>query len=146
MENASKALIIAGAILLSVLIVSLGIMVFQNAKNTIGGTNLNKQEIDTFNSQWQTYEGKNKTASEVRSMIQAVISSNAAEKSGGTNRYIQVTHASASGPNTATVNEDNRTKGYTASDITNSKQYTISLGYDETSGLIVGIDWAEQGT
>ena len=38
MENASKALIIAGAILLSILIISLGIMVYSNAKNTYGST------------------------------------------------------------------------------------------------------------
>ena len=65
MENASKALIIAGAILLSILIISLGIMVYNNAKNTVGSSNLDKQEIQTFNSQWEQYEGSNKTASEV---------------------------------------------------------------------------------
>lgn len=42
MENASKALIIAGAILLSVLIISLGIMVYNNAKNTVGSANLSQ--------------------------------------------------------------------------------------------------------
>ena len=57
MENASKALIIAGAILLSILIISLGIMVYNNAKNTVGSSNLDKQEIQTFNSQWEQYEG-----------------------------------------------------------------------------------------
>ena len=40
MENASKALIIAGAILLSILIISLGIMVFQNAKSTVGSADM----------------------------------------------------------------------------------------------------------
>ena len=76
MENASKALIIAGAILLSILIISLGIMVYNNAKNTVGSASLDKQEIETFNSQWQTYVGSNKTASEVYSMMSAVVASN----------------------------------------------------------------------
>ena len=57
MENASKALIIAGAILLSILIISLGIMVYNNAKNTVGSASLDKQEIQTFNSDFEKYVG-----------------------------------------------------------------------------------------
>ncbi len=136
MENASKALIIAGAILLSVLIISLGIMVFQNAKNTVGSTNLSKQEIETFNSQWQAYEGKNKTASEVRTMIQAVIANNAAEEKSGTGRKIQVTD-NGTAVTTATTPTTNSSL---ATSLTNSKTYTISLGYD-TNGLVVGISF-----
>jgi len=34
MENASKALIIAGAILISILLISLGIMMFNSSKGT----------------------------------------------------------------------------------------------------------------
>ena len=34
MENASKALIIAGAILLAILLISLGIMIFNQAQDT----------------------------------------------------------------------------------------------------------------
>jgi hypothetical protein len=136
MENASKALIIAGAILLSVLIISLGIMVFQNAKNTVGSTNLSKQEIETFNSQWQAYEGTNKTASEVRTMIQAVIANNAAEEKSGTGRKIQVTD-NGTAVTTATTPTTNSSL---ATSLTNSKTYTISLGYD-TNGLVVGISF-----
>lgn len=136
MENASKALIIAGAILLSVLIISLGIMVFQNAKNTVGSTNLSKQEIETFNSQWQAYEGTNKTASEVRTMIQAVIANNAAEEKSGTGRKIQVTD-NGTAVTTATTPTTNSSL---ATSLTNSKTYTISLGYG-TNGLVVGISF-----
>lgn len=131
MENASKALIIAGAILLSVLIISLGIMVFQNAKNTVGSTNLSKQEIETFNSQWQAYEGTNKTASEVRTMIQAVIANNASETSNGTNKI---------------VNVNNSKPTSTPTSISNSKRYTMTLTYDDKSGLVTNIAYSEQTT
>lgn len=36
MENASKALIIAGAILISILLISLGIIMFNSSKGTTG--------------------------------------------------------------------------------------------------------------
>ena len=137
MENASKALIIAGAILLSILIISLGIMVYNNSKNTVGSANLNKQEIETFNSQWESYEGTSKTASEVKTMIQAVRASNAAESKSGTNRWITITNGSASGP-TTTVASTIPTIASTT--VANSSTYTISLGYSN-DGLVVGIDW-----
>lgn len=131
MENASKALIIAGAILLSVLIISLGIMVFQNAKNTVGSTNLSKQEIETFNSQWQAYEGTNKTASEVRTMIQAVIANNASETTNGTNKI---------------VNVNNSKPTSTPTSMSNSTRYTMTLTYDGKSGLVTNIAYSQQTT
>ena len=91
MENASKALIIAGAILLAIIIISLGIMVVNNARSQIGGANLSKQEIEAFNSQWDAYCGEKKSASDVRSLCSAAISNNAVEESNGSARYITVT-------------------------------------------------------
>ena len=90
MENASKALIIAGAILLAIIIISLGIMVVNNARSQIGGANLSKQEIEAFNSQWDAYCGEKKSASDVRSLCSAAISNNAVEESNGSARYITV--------------------------------------------------------
>ena len=135
MENASKALIIAGAILLSILIVSLGIMVFQSAKNTVSSSNLNKQEIESFNSQWEGYEGTKKTASEVRSVAQAIIASNASESKGGTNRWISFTNSETANTTTLTAKPS-----ITVPSPANSKTYTIKVGYDD-NGLVVGIAW-----
>ena len=49
MENASKALIIAGAILLSILIIALGIFVFNQAKNATNTDSLEDMNVSTFN-------------------------------------------------------------------------------------------------
>lgn len=77
MENASKALIIAGAILLSILIISLGIMVYNNAKSTVGDANLDAETIQTFNSKFTMYAGTGVSASKANSLIEAVNASNA---------------------------------------------------------------------
>ena len=92
MENASKALIIAGAILLSILLISLGIMVYNNAKGTVGNANLSKEEVSAFNSQWESYTGTGKTASEIKTMFSAIISSNRVEAS-NLNRIVKVSYA-----------------------------------------------------
>ena len=61
MENASKALIIAGAILISILLISLGIMMFNASKSTTDqagdtGNVLNEaadKTVETINSTLQ---------------------------------------------------------------------------------------------
>ena len=57
MENASKALIIAGAILLAILLISLGIYIFSQAQNVVNDSGFSKAEIQTFNNQFLKYEG-----------------------------------------------------------------------------------------
>ncbi len=133
MENASKALIIAGAILLSILLISLGIMVYNNAKDTIGNAKLDKQEIETFNSEWLSYEGSGKTASQVKSMIQAVNASNNTENKNGKKRFIKITNSGAANTTAVTSKPaDAATNG-----VANDKTYTVELGY--LNGLVVGI-------
>lgn len=59
MENASKALIIAGSILVSIVIITLGVMIVNNVRDTItDNSNLSATEVNAFNSQFDTYEGK----------------------------------------------------------------------------------------
>ena len=95
MENASKALIIAGSILISIVIISLGIMVVNNARQTVSSANLSESEINTFNSKFSSYCGQNKTANEISSLFDAIISNNAAERQAGTLRYVTVTYGGA---------------------------------------------------
>ena len=86
MENASKALIIAGAILLSILLISMGIIVYRNASSTI-----NSADTQTFNGKFTPYLGTNITANQVYTLCESVQTSNQSEKTNGTKRYIKVT-------------------------------------------------------
>ena len=58
MENASKALIIAGAILLSILIIALGIYVFNMAKGATNTNQLDELEVSQFNQVFTNYRGR----------------------------------------------------------------------------------------
>ena len=73
MENASKALIIAGAILLSILIIAIGIYVFNQANSTITSsmTSMNTQEKEAFNNNFTTYQGEN-SGSNVKALLTRV--------------------------------------------------------------------------
>lgn len=48
MENASKALIIAGAILLAILLISLGIMIFNQAQDTVTNSGMTEAELTSL--------------------------------------------------------------------------------------------------
>ena len=71
MENASKALIIAGAILLSILIIAIGIYIFNSAQGTIDSSleSMSSQEVDAFNSQFTSYQGDEQSGSNVKALM-----------------------------------------------------------------------------
>lgn len=76
MENASKALIIAGAILLSILIIGLGMMVFNQAKDALTGSNLASEKAAAFNSKFEEYTVGAQTGSKIRSLCDLVKNNN----------------------------------------------------------------------
>ncbi len=75
MENASKALIIAGAILLSILIIALGVFIFNQAKSAMGNTGLTDQQVSAFNSKFEAYEGKIK-GTQAKALVDLIRSNN----------------------------------------------------------------------
>ena len=121
MENASKALIIAGAILLAIVIISLGLVVVNNTRSVTDNTNLNAQEIETFNNKFAAYEGTNVTGARVKSLIQAAIASN--EVNSDKIVYIGTSDDDKKDPAT-----------YDSSSISISGKYTVKINYDK--GLV----------
>ncbi len=76
MENASKALIIAGAILLSILIISLGIMIYNQASGVVTNNSMTEVEVNTFNQKFEQYFGQHVRGANVNALISAVNSNN----------------------------------------------------------------------
>lgn len=82
MENATKALIIAGSILVAILLIAFGMRVFQSSSGTAkaGQSTMEATAITQFNSQFAGYNGKKLSASKINDLLQKVIASNAANK------------------------------------------------------------------
>ena len=80
MENASKALIIAGSVLIAILLIAMGVRVFSASSGTEKAQEetMKAAEISTFNSRFTQYVGSNKSRAQVVAMLNAVISNNAA--------------------------------------------------------------------
>lgn len=80
MENASKALLIAGSVLIVILLIAMGVKVFNSTSSTTGEveTTMESTEIATFNNKFTAYLGNNKSASDAKSLANIVIANNAA--------------------------------------------------------------------
>ena len=76
MENASKALIIAGAILLAILIISLGIMIYNQAAGVVNNNAMTEVEVTSFNQKFEQYFGENVRGANVNSLLNAVRTNN----------------------------------------------------------------------
>ena len=77
MENASKALIIAGSILLAILLVSLGVMIFNNVGNSAKQlVNMDSKEIGNFNAKITPYLGDSVSGSQVNALLQYCVTVN----------------------------------------------------------------------
>lgn len=78
MENASKALIIAGAILISILLISVGIIVMNAINDPISqaGSSAESQAIEIFNSKFTAYIGTELDYNAVKSLFTTVTSVN----------------------------------------------------------------------
>lgn len=76
MENASKALIIAGAILLAILIISLGIMIYNQASGVVNNNAMSEVDITTFNQKFEQYVGDKVRGANVLALMSAIKSNN----------------------------------------------------------------------
>ena len=91
MENASKALIIAGAILISILLITLGVMIYRQASGIANSNAMDEVEISTFNSKYTQYEGDKVKGSTVNALLDAVVANNnAVYSSGEYNKLIKI--------------------------------------------------------
>ena len=140
MENASKALIIAGAILLSILIIALGIYVFNMSKSASNTNALSKMEISEFNGTFTNYEGK-QTGSTVKGLIDEMISSAIANKDADdklpTLEYKNFPSDTKAGNINSDTQNINTNKMKEIKDrISNSHYYNVSTNINAETGLV----------
>ena len=134
MENASKALIIAGAILLAILIIGLGMLIFNQAKEALGNTGMTQQQISTYNAEFQAYEGKFVSGTKTRSLFDLVRNHNLANQDDNTLKI------SINGKDDPTGINSEKAK------IKAGKNYQIVLSYDNITGYVTSISANQVGS
>ena len=90
MENASKALIIAGAILISILLIGLGVYVYTMAQQTTEGIGMDSEKAQAQNSKFSSYFGDKVSAANVKSLMSAIRTNNITGKTADEQKEIIV--------------------------------------------------------
>ncbi|MBR6033191.1 MAG: hypothetical protein IKP28_00305 [Clostridia bacterium] len=134
MENASKALIIAGAVLIAILLIAFGMVMINAAQSPvdIAVQGANSQAAQVFNSQFSSYAGNKVSGANVRTLMTAINSNNA-----NSSNKVKVTfsYKNASGANTTGLTSATNGIANQINNASSSKTFTVSFGYG-TSGYI----------
>lgn len=128
MENASKALIIAGSVLIAILLISLGLLIFKSTSGTTEQTQKLGEtlEVQQFNSQFLKYCGDSVKGSQVRTLCEVIIAHNA---NSDNKVSININNSTTNDPDTISNHRDN---------IITSKNYKVKAKY--SNGLINEIE------
>ena len=132
MENASKALIIAGAILLAILIISLGIMIYNQASGVVNNNAMNEVDISTFNNKFTQYEGTNVRGAQVKALVQQVVTNNISN-SEDASRKVQINSTDVTSASSVKIGNK---------EISTGKTYTVTTSTGST-GLVNDITISE---
>ena len=135
MENATKALLIAAAVLVAILIISLGLVVYNNSASTVQQANLSSQEIQAQNEKFTRYNGKNKRGSEVNSLLQTVLNHNLSTTDDGNKVSVD-----------GGVVTLNTTDKVINKQVDTSALYDITVKYEGAGGLVNKITVTKAGT
>ena len=81
MENATKALLIAAAILIAIVLISLGVYVLNQGTTMVkDNSDMSDVEISTYNTKFEAYFGSNVSGSKVKQLVNSVNQHNKANK------------------------------------------------------------------
>lgn len=135
MENASKALIIAGAILISILIIAIGMYIYTNSQASIQNatSQMSTQEKSAFNQTWYTYEG-NQLGSNCRTLIAQLISSNSTNVNEGTKLISLTVDGETVTPEVGDIKSDAMTDLRNTIDLRHT--YTVTTNQNAETGLV----------
>lgn len=129
MENASKALIIAGAILLSILIIGLGMFIYRQAAGVMNNTGLDELEVDKHNEGFTQYEGTKVSGTQVKALVKKIEANN---RSNADDESLQI----EVGGGIVTITKNSTATGTQAGLIKSGYTYKVEFGYDAGSNYV----------
>ena len=146
MENASKALISAGSIILAVLIIVLGMYFYNQAVGIGKNINMTEYEIQSYNSKFINYEGKvsGTKARELCDVIKQHNLANSTNKGTGIVVYYNQNYDSSQSFTAVTAYAGLNTQvDSVKQNLGTGKFYEIILIYDSSRGIVSAINFKE---
>lgn len=132
MENATKALIIAAAILIAIVLISLGVFVLGQGTTMVKeNSDMSDVEITTYNSKFEAFFGDNVSGTKVKQLINAVNQNN--KSTNDDSRQITLTGGVESGATGAAPVLGGDNKNYPASQIKSGQSYVVKANSNDAS-------------
>ena len=135
MENASKALIIAGAILLAILIISLGIMIYNQASGVVNNNSMSEVDISSFNTRFTQYQGNNIRGAQVNSLLEQVRNNNVTYQD-DSSRQVSISVTASNWQTSGTKPSGNIAGNSSFSKALTGETYKVECTMDEDTGLV----------
>lgn len=137
MENATKALLIAAAVLVVILIISLGIGIFNMASEQVDNAgDLSEYQIQQFNDKFRKYEGTNVSGSDVNALLKTAFNHNQGQEDNTTMVKVTV-------DNSEIVKSTGFDGTKSPSQVSTGKRFTVECVYDANTKLINAIKVTE---
>jgi len=137
MENATKALLIAAAVLVAILLISLGIGVFNLGAEQMGNADLTEYEIQTVNGKFDKYFGTSVSGTDVNALLSALFNHNMSQEDAVTRVEVKLTKS-----NGITKKATYKTDAKPASpyaEVSTSYKYNVTAKYNTNTGLVQSV-------
>lgn len=131
MENATKALLIAAAILIAIVLVSIGVFVLRQGQDAMSAADMSEAQILAFNANFKTYEGIQR-GSQVKALLQRISNSN---NKGDASTAIKVTITGVSDVSLTASNDASAIKN-AAGKISTAAYYKVNFDENNNTQLI----------
>lgn len=138
MENATKALLIAAAVLIAILIISLGLVVYNKASEVMGSVDMTEYQIQQFNNKFKKYAGTTVSGTDVNAMLETVFNHNNAQEDNSTCVEVEVTGKTNSSITAKTGIEN------APETVSVGSRYKVECHYSSKTGLIDKITVTEK--
>lgn len=137
MENASKALLIAGAVLIVIVLISVGMMIVNSSQDVTDqvGDLTTSQSVSTFNNQFNKYQG-NQKGSAVKKLLEEVVTSNKTNESTSQHFVEVIMNDSKIATNKTYTKDDYQELTKAGAKVTTSARYTVEMSDVSSDGYI----------
>lgn len=132
MENATKALLIAAAILIAIVLISIGVFVLRQGQDAMSSADMSEAQILAFNSKFESYGGTQR-GSQVKALIDRVIASNR-EQTATTSDTSAVVEVDLAG--TSIITKASPTPNSLSKTPSTAQYYTVTIHKADKTGLV----------
>ena len=137
MENAVKALLIAAAVLIAILLISMVMGVFNTGAEQINNADLSDQETQQFNDKFLQYVGTNLSGSKVNALLKTVHNHNNVQEDDFRKVEVDGNAVDVNTNSAVEINDSDYPSTTSAPSVSTGRRYDVEAFYEDDGSLLV---------